>query len=653
MSDFEARVKNTPALQQLIGAIDKTMEDVHQRTNPKVRNFLGVDLGKVANYFPVSYGSRAKVQPKGDRRFIEDFAGMKERNLMYRGELRMDDALSTVNNYVSQASKFSAYAEPIGNIRKLIQQLESQGEPEKVKGMVEYMYDMIDNIQDYRAIQSITDNTWEKKIRQGMNNFTLAVLGWNPAVALKQVVSVVAAVPEIGYSALKSPKARAAAMEIIKSSYKDTKFKKGQIGQLNLNHPTLQKIMRLDPLHKQRFEGYIDRDQGEYRSTGMNPFSKKAKRTKVGKMSFRMDRTMEMIKIHDAAAIAFIYEALVEKNPELEKPGNEAKLRKALRNAVMRTQPTYNISSRTNLSRSNNTLMRLFTMFSSQRAKNMNMMADAIIRYLTNPDERAKKNMKATLLAIGVLSSIGIAVIDKLKYLLLGGGSDDDDWIDETLDVGAMAMLNTVGNVYFAGQFAQMVDANIRNKPFGKQIEHPVFQTVGIAAKGVADMTKGDFWKATDAGLQTGFRVIGAPLWPYTNIVRKGAKAVGKEDKQSKSAAEKYLPGKDVTTNKRWNNDLVAKGLENGQGALTASEKAAMINRQTQLIKADMMMRRQLMELTERRNARQDKKDYQRAKMAMELLQMKNRNKMDIIKMKERAYLQAEKIAEREARNEK
>jgi hypothetical protein len=114
---------------------------------------------------------------------------------------------------------------------------------------------------------------------------------------------------------------------------------------------------------------------------------------------------------------------------------------------------------------------------------------------------------------------------------------------------------------------------------------------------------------------------------------------IGKEEKSS---------GKSKSSSK-----AVEKGSESGQGALTASEKAAMINRQTQLIKADMMMRRQLMELTERRNARQDKKDYQRAKMAMELLQMKNRNKMDIIKMKERAYLQAEKIAEREARNEK
>jgi hypothetical protein len=254
----------------------------------------------------------------------------------------------------------------------------------------------------------------------------------------------------------------------------------------------------------------------------------------------------------------------------------------------MRTQPTYNVSSRTNLSRSNNPLMRLFTMFSSQRAKNMNMMFDSIIRYATNPDERNKKSMKATLLAIGVLSSIGIAVIDKLKYMLFGAGGDDEDMTDVVLDIGAMSMLNTMGNVYFAGQFAQMVDANLRNKPFGKSVEHPVFQTVGISAKAVADLTKGNFWKATDGALQTGFRVLGAPLWPYTNIVKKGAKSVGGSDGGGSSSK-----GQSV-------------GATQGEGA-TATERAAMYARQTALIKADIRGRQQVAEFMMKRSLQRER----------------------------------------------
>ena len=237
----------------------------------------------------------------------------------------------------------------------------------------------------------------------------------------------------------------------------------------------------------------------------------------------------------------------------------------------MRTQPTYNISSRTGLSRSNNPLMRLFTMFSSQRAKNMNMMADAISKYATNPDERNRKAMRASLLAIGVLSSIGIAVIDKLKYMLFGQG-DDEDLTDTVLDIGAMSMLNTVGNVYFAGQFAQMVDANIRNKPFGTSVEHPVFQTVGISAKALANLTKGEFGKALDGSLQTGFRLIGAPLWPYTNIVKKGTKSVLDDGGGSGSSSSSSSSGGSAIQ---------------GDGD-TATDRAAIYARLTALIKADV-----------------------------------------------------------------
>jgi predicted heme/steroid binding protein len=606
MAQFETQMANNPELGALVGAIDGTMTEIHDRVNPAVKNFIGVDLGKVANYFPIRYGSRSGLKVDSEKRRIEDFTGIKERSLDNMGGIRMDDAFQMIDSYVNQASKFNAYAEPISNLRKVIQEIERQGD-ESHEGTVAYIYDMIDNIQDYRQLQSLSDASWDKKIRQGMNNFTLAVLGWNPAVALKQVVSIVAAAPELGLSVVKSKEGRATAMRILKTSYKDSKIGKGQIGQLNLNDDTLKEIMDLDPLMRERFQGYIDRDQGEYRSSGMNPFSKEGKKTTIFGKKMDMSKTMEMIKIHDAAAIAWIFEDIKSKNPGISKDA----LRKKLRQTVMRTQPTYNVSSRTNLSRSNNPLMRLFTMFSSQRAKNMNMMVDSIVKYATNPDERSKQNMKATLLAIGVLSSIGIAVIDKFKYLLFGGGGDDEDALDIAADIGAMSMLNTLGNIYFVGQFSQMVDANIRNKPFGKSVEHPVFQTVGIAAKGVADLTKGDVFKAADGAIQTGMRVMGAPLWPYTNIVRKGAKAIGSEDGSGKSSksSESNTPKK-----------------EQGE-VMTATERAAQLSARTQLIKADMAGKRAVMELVAKREAMESRERIaaMRARTALAIEAAKDR----------------------------
>jgi hypothetical protein len=613
LKNFEAAMVKNPPLANMIEAIDATLNNVHDRVNPAVKSFMGVGVQRVVNYFPTRYGTRSSVLPKGVQRKIEDFGGMKERSLENRPVIKLDDAFSTMDSYVNQASKFNAYAEPISNLRKVIQGIESSEGYDKDThgGIVSYINDMINNVQDYQPVASLTDNAWDRSIRKGMNNFTLAVLGWNPAVALKQVVSVMSAAPELGMGVVTSKAGRAVAMRILKASYKDTKFGKGQIGQLNLKDETLVEIMDLSPLMKQRFKGYIDRDQGEYRSHGMNPFSADGKKTKIFGKKFQMDKTMELIKINDAAAIAWLYESIKEQNT---KDGvlqiSQDELKKKFEDTVMRTQPTYNISSRTNLSRSPNQLMRLFTMFSSQRAKNMNMMMNAIVNYATNPDERSKKNLKVTLWSIGILASLGIAVIDKLKYALMGGGEDDEDLVDSAVDLSAMTLLNTVGNVYFAGQFAQMVDANIRNKPFGKSVEHPVFQTASIAAKGVADLSKGDLFKSADAAIQTSMRIIGAPLWPYTNVVRKGAKSVGSGSSGSKSAAEKYLPGKDVSTNQRWSKSLEDAGLANygsqGEGA-TATEKAQQMASRTALIKADISLKKSMMELTEKNRARRSR----------------------------------------------
>ena len=227
---------------------------------------------------------------------------------------------------------------------------------------------------------------------------------------------------------------------------------------------------------------------------------------------------------HDAAAIVWLYESLKEQNPGMPKD----QLKKRMRQIVMRTQPSYNISSRTNLGRSNNPIMRLFTMFSSQRAKNMNMMADGILAYVSDPSPENKAKMRKSLMAIGVLASLGIVAIDGLMGMLKGDDDDDDETIaGATLGVAGSTLNTTLGNIYFVGQAANMFSAYRSNKPFGKTIEHPALQTVGYGMKTLAQLSKGEFGKALDSGIQTSFRVTGAPLFPYTNFVSRPLKSMG------------------------------------------------------------------------------------------------------------------------------
>ena len=87
--------------------------------------------------------------------------------------------------------------------------------------------------------------------------------------------------------------------------------------------------------------------------------------------------------------------------------------------------------------------------------------------------------------------------------------------------------MNALGNFYFVGQAAGMVEANLTNKPFGKTIEDPLIQTASIAMRGVSELLSGEVAKGMDSGIQTAFRTKGLPLFPYMNFVRKPLKSMG------------------------------------------------------------------------------------------------------------------------------
>ena len=501
----------------------------HPMVNETMKNTMGVELNKDTNYYPLQFGKIDDTSSSNQTRRIEDLTSIKEAtyNPDASGQLplRVDDSFNVVKRYVSNSATFYAYAEPVYNLRKLYRKMDSsKGYETKTHQMIkEYILSITDAVQDNTLLGGITDNQWDRSIQKYMNRFTVAVLGYNPSVQIKQVVSVISASTELGKGILGDPKYRGVALKVINDSYsnkgqvKRTQISKGTIGVLDLTNPVIAEMMAKNSLAKQRFTGYIDREQGEMKADSLNSLGK-GNKTKVLGKELDLQKSMEGIKIMDAAAMAFIWEAVKDQMASKHSVGSDAywaAVNEKFEQTVNRTQPTYGVVNRTELGRSKNQLLRLFTMFSSQRAKNMNMMVDSMNSYLVDPNERTRLQMQWTLTAVGIWSSLAIAAIDKLKYTLYG--NDDDEGILE--NAGGLAkgtVMTTLGNFYGIAQASQMFMAHRENKPFGKSIEHPVFQSASLVLNGMSHLSKGELLKAGDKGLQGMMRLGGIPLFPYT-----------------------------------------------------------------------------------------------------------------------------------------
>jgi hypothetical protein len=570
MAQMENAIKKNPDLVILEEGTRAMLDYLYGEVNKTSNKTLGVDINNMPNYFPTRFGSM--VSGIDSIRNIEDFSAIKERTTAMRNGLIATDVFQALDNYNRQASKYAAFAEPISNIRKTAAALQKNEtynlDPEGNQAIVSYMEDMITSVTNHGVFINSSDKMFANKINKFMNNFSLAVLGMNPWVMFKQSSSLFSAASELGMSNIASnSKGRQAYTRILKG-LKNVKLKDIQAGKLDLNDPTIIELMDLDPMFRKRFEGEIDREQGDYKSQSVNNLTGKDTGQKVFGKKLPLGNSMNGIKVFDAATIAWIYEAVKEEIsktiPDTESKAFKDAVRKRMTEVVNRTQPTYGVATRTGLGRSTNPILRLFTMFSSQRAKNMNILLESMFDYIHNPDERSIKKLKTAMATVGVMSSLSIAAIDMLKYSLMGYDDDDDSTI--LGELGTRTAMTTIGNFYFVGQAAQMIEAHATNKPFGKTIEHPMFQTVGYGAAAVAHLGKGELIKSFDNVARATMLGTGIPYTPYS-MTRKGVMNYFEDPK-----AKDYLTSDEKKT---WKEIQEEKKLrrEEKKGAMSYEQK--------------------------------------------------------------------------------
>lgn len=534
--EFETKHKD---LVELSIAMDEMFLKANEMLQPTVKKIHGISYKPVANYFPVKYGkfdSRANLK---DQSMTLTFGAIFERGAGdVAGTIRIQDALEVVENYRQKAGNYYGYANDIVNMKKLAKEFKrealatSDAETRaELENIVAYIDEYADGLNNYRAIYGLTDKAFDRFMQKLINNFQVAVLGLNPWVMFKQPVSLLAAVPELGDFEVFEKKYLAESFSLMGTSFKKLSLnpKTMKFGELDLDNKIIQEMIGLSEVAKMRFEGYIDREMGEYTQAKLNPYGKKGKKTKIPLLG-DVDTSifLEGIKIFDAAAVLAIYMKVKDdvynetqsKNPvtgeHFSKEERAALTKERFERIVNKTQPTYDMINRTGFGRTDNQLMRLFTLFSTQRAKNLNMLIDAFNRVAIDPSEEAKAKLKMTLISVGLLSSFSIAGINTLRSFLYGGW-DDDEW-GKTMakDMFADTIGTFVGNAYGLGTVFEPMKNYILEKPFGQSIEYPVFQTASQTLKGIGQVGSGKFGKGAYNITNSMFKFYGLPTTPLT-----------------------------------------------------------------------------------------------------------------------------------------
>jgi len=595
---FQTAFKQSKDNEKIVAVIDEMFTESKEMLNPVIKTHMGAELESVDNYYPVTLGGRSLVPSKEKYKRLEDLRFFKQRTENKGAELRIEDAFEATEFYIRETSGYYGFAEPVLNLRKFITSFEAElagrgldpetdkpmkgkkgREADEYKAVIKYMKDLEEKLQDYSLLSGVSDTEIARGIQWLMNNFQLAVLGMNPSVALKQTVSFTSAAAELG-DAIFKPKYLGVASSIIKTSIKDIKLTGDdkRMAKLDLDNKDLQRMLKVSPVMEQRVKGYIDREQGEYRSHGANPYSEGGKKTKIAGHEFDLSKLMEWIKIFDAATVTAIFVRVEDEIHEKYKIASlteeqmEEKVRDRFEQVVNDTQPTYSILNRTRWGRSKDQFVRILTMFSSQRAKNGNILLSAMKNgnillsamheFMVNPSYASRLKFKTALLAVGIAGSLSIAVIDKIKYMLYGNYDDPDESLAAEL---ASASINTfMGNFYGGGQFHTAV---FQDKPWDA-VNHPVIQLSNDALQTAKYMKDGEFIRGMNKGAMTFFKATGLPVFPLaraksiwtptsTSAARKKEKAK-KESKPTKSAENKSS----VTSSKKEQNRL--KALRSG-----------------------------------------------------------------------------------------
>jgi len=416
----------------------------------------GWEIAKEPNYFPIRTNALDRIvdqlkQVKGAadiKTFMNitlEGQGIFKQRTGARGALILDDVFEATYKSNKQTAAYIGLANPIRNAKMLLYDNDFQK-----KALQTYGKDYVDALKSYlRDIESsshdieITDDL----IQKANNNVTVAILGLNPWVMMKQVPSYFLAFTEM-----------------------DIKY----VG--NLKPASKELMSKYSPQLRERFKGNVTRDMGELnqRSNARLFFG--------GKPDLSNTLFMGGISRFDYEAVGRIWSAAekeISDTTSLTKGSDEFynKVARRAEEVTRKTQPTFEMKDRSEIARSKQFFVKFATKFSSARNKIYMTYRRVVEKY-----NRSNKTVtdKATLLKnmtlISVVSAGLITALDKARDMLRGNKRKKKD----------------VGNLYQS--FAK-----------GYDIQDPITQSVNngvdalkLSYKAIDQLVTGEEYKVSN-----------------------------------------------------------------------------------------------------------------------------------------------------------
>lgn len=372
LNNIEAQIERDGLESGQLGAYEKLwiktaryLFDVWSRNarNEATERMYGHKKANVDNYFRIK-SDKAYLRTSFDT-VVSDFSlegmGSMKARVNSGKPILLEGLSSVMADTIRETAAYAGLAPAIKDFNK-VWSVTLGGNADSVQKAIQRKFGeagvnwVADLIADLQGVRGQKLDGFGKFLAKARGNYAQAVLSVNIGVTLGQAASYPTAAAEIGWSPL--------IKALLKGGQKDWMFSKAD----------KELIRKYSPLLWYRLQGGgKDVEIGEARE--MNTLPNMTKK----KARFLMNWISQM----DGATVGRLWYAaqyyVSDNFKELEKGGDRyyRKVAEVFNNIVEKTQPNYTTMQRATVLRSNNQLVKVLTMFMTQRLQNFNIVYDA------------------------------------------------------------------------------------------------------------------------------------------------------------------------------------------------------------------------------------------------------------------------------------
>ena len=449
-------------------------ETIKEEVNDVSVDLNGFEIAREENYFPIDTIAldRKRDPGKASRNFGQftlEGQGIFKQTTDAKNAVLLEGVFISMFKHLKKTSSYVGLAKPLRNAKMLLQNRDFAQDVIDVYGE-QYLKTLENYIKDIEQ-QTFSTDLVDKILVRMSNRLTVALLGANPFVMLKQPISYIGASTEI------NPK---------------------YLSDAVTTKTDFNQIKKWSPQLRDRLEGNVTKELGELGQVGMvrKFFLDKAAPSQI---------FMSGIKKFDFETIGRIWNAVImetnELHPELDGDSAWKHVAERTEEIVRLTQPTFAVKDRSEIGRSPSTLIRFSTRFTSQRNKNLNMIRRAILRYdIGAKTAKDKGLLTAKLFVVSVLSPLLVGGVDELRRAVYG--KKRSTWFQFLVKGFGSAL----SNIYFLGDLWSSFSSKVNANGYGGwNMSNPVSSFIDNAIDAVVDgtlaikqMVSGEKYKSGD-----------------------------------------------------------------------------------------------------------------------------------------------------------